>query len=185
MRCSSKPKPLLRFPDPSFAVTRLLRAGEYTSERPDDMAPGHLGLAAKDYAYSTAPKRRYTSLITQRLLEAAIASRWTRCTGKHFATEENAALHSIVIVSGRPDIEVRLDLPGQLLGFARLFGRSASRHVKRRDKGISTYLNVASLYSKWREPAIFAFGRALAKVPHHNGSLMVLTSSIVGMRHDS
>jgi exoribonuclease R len=72
---SSKRKPLLRFPDPSLAMIKLLRAGEYISERPDDTAPGHLGLAAKDYAYSTAPKRRYTSLITQRLLKAAIASR--------------------------------------------------------------------------------------------------------------
>ena len=101
------------------------------------------------------------------------------------ATEEDAALHSIVIVSGRPSMEVRLDLPGQLLGFAQLFGRPASRHAKPSDKGISTYLNAASLYSKWREPAIFAFGRVLAKVPHHNGSSMVLTSSIVRMRHDS
>lgn len=43
-------------------------------------------------------------------------------------------LHN-VRVSGRPDIEVRLDLPGQLLDSARLFGRSASRHARRCDKG--------------------------------------------------
>ncbi len=63
-----------------------------------------------------------------------------------------------------------LGLPGQLLGFARLFGRSASRHVRRRDKGISTDLNVASSYSKCKEPAMFAFGFILAKVPRYNGS---------------
>jgi exoribonuclease R len=74
MRFSSKPKPLHRFPDPSFAVTRLLRAGEYIPERPDDMAPGHIGPAVKDYAHFSAPKRCYTNLITQRLLEAAFAS---------------------------------------------------------------------------------------------------------------
>ncbi|MGD8857261.1 MAG: RNB domain-containing ribonuclease [Chloroflexota bacterium] len=56
-------------------MIKLLRAGEYISARPDDTAPGYFGLAAKDYAHSTDPKRRYADLIIQRLLKAAIASR--------------------------------------------------------------------------------------------------------------
>jgi exoribonuclease R len=56
-------------------VIKLLRAGIYISERPDKPVPGHFGLAVKDYAHSTDPKRRYTDLIIQRLLKAAIASR--------------------------------------------------------------------------------------------------------------
>ena len=88
----------LRFADISLAVIKLLGAGEYVAEQPGTDAPGHFGLAVKDYAHSTAPNRRYPDLLTQRLLKAAIAGRptpysydalaalATRCT-----TQEDAA----------------------------------------------------------------------------------------------
>jgi len=88
----------LRFPDLSLAVIKLLGSGEYTAELPGETAPGHFGLAVKDYAHSTAPNRRYTDLITQRLLKAAIAGKPSPYTGDelvvlatHCSKEENVA----------------------------------------------------------------------------------------------
>ncbi|MDB5034195.1 MAG: rnb [Chlorobi bacterium] len=65
----------VHFPDLSLAVVKLLGAGIYTVEGPDDTNPDHFSLALQDYTHSTAPNRRYIDLIIQRLLKSVTEGR--------------------------------------------------------------------------------------------------------------
>jgi len=87
----------LRFADLSLSIIKLMGPGEYVAELPGYTAPGHFGLAVKDYSHSTAPNRRYPDLITQRLLKAAIDQHPVpydrddlEALSKHCTEEENA-----------------------------------------------------------------------------------------------
>jgi exoribonuclease-2 len=88
----------VNFPELSLTLIKLMGAGEYVMEPPDADAPGHFGLAVKDYAHSTAPNRRYPDLITQRLLKAALAGATVPYSNdeldvlaKHCSEQETAA----------------------------------------------------------------------------------------------
>ena len=88
----------VRFPDLSLSIVKLIGAGEYSAEAPGEVSPGHFGLAVRDYAHSTAPNRRFSDLVTQRLLKAAIAGALSPYAlenlqelARHCTEEENAA----------------------------------------------------------------------------------------------
>ncbi|MGB5012592.1 MAG: RNB domain-containing ribonuclease [Pyrinomonadaceae bacterium] len=62
------------FPDLSLSVVKLIGSGEYVVERPGEDTGGHFGLAVRDYAHSTAPNRRFTDIVVQRLVKAVISA---------------------------------------------------------------------------------------------------------------
>jgi len=77
------------FADLSQTMIKLLGRGQYVVDRPGgDPPPGHFSLAVKDYTHSTAPNRRYPDLLTERLVEAALAG--DRCPYENQELEELA-----------------------------------------------------------------------------------------------
>ncbi|MEQ1604238.1 MAG: RNB domain-containing ribonuclease [Pyrinomonadaceae bacterium] len=64
----------LHFPDLSLSIVKLIGSGEYVVERQGEDSGGHFGLAVRDYAHSTAPNRRFTDIVVQRLVKAVISN---------------------------------------------------------------------------------------------------------------
>jgi VacB/RNase II family 3'-5' exoribonuclease len=63
----------VHYSDLSLAVIKLMGPGEYVLVGPGDSGEGHFGLAVHDYTHSTAPNRRFSDLVTQRLIKAVLA----------------------------------------------------------------------------------------------------------------
>lgn len=65
----------LHYPDLSLSIIKLVGSGDYTVQAADAESDGHFGLAVQDYTHSTAPNRRYSDLIVQRLVKAALENK--------------------------------------------------------------------------------------------------------------
>ncbi len=67
-------KDAVHYADVSLAVIKLMGPGEYVMTKAGGQEVGHFALAAHDYTHSTAPNRRFSDLVTQRLIKALMAS---------------------------------------------------------------------------------------------------------------
>lgn len=70
------------FPDLSLSIIKLIGGGDYVIQRKGEDAGGHFGLAVDDYAHSTAPNRRFTDIVVQRLVKAIIEERSAPYSGE-------------------------------------------------------------------------------------------------------
>lgn len=70
------------FPDLSLSIIKLIGGGDYVIQRKGEDAGGHFGLAVDDYAHSTAPNRRFTDIVVQRLVKAIIEERAAPYSGE-------------------------------------------------------------------------------------------------------
>ena len=61
------------YADVSLAVVKLMGPGEYILAKAGDSNVGHFALAAHDYTHSTAPNRRFSDTVTQRLIKSVIS----------------------------------------------------------------------------------------------------------------
>ena len=78
----------VHYPDLSLSIIKLMGPGEYVLAKGDeDDPPGHFGLAAQDYAHSTAPNRRFPDLVTQRVVDA-----WLDGKAPPYTDDELAAI---------------------------------------------------------------------------------------------
>ncbi len=77
------------FPDLSLTIVKLMGPGEYIARDPKREPVGHFALAVTDYTHSTAPNRRYTDLIIQRLVKSVIEQK--KCPYTYEDLEEEAA----------------------------------------------------------------------------------------------
>ena len=75
------------FPDLSLAMVKLMGPGEYVLVKPNEVSPGHFGLAVQDYTHSTAPNRRFPDVVGQRILKAYIAK-----AAQPYSTDELSAI---------------------------------------------------------------------------------------------
>jgi VacB/RNase II family 3'-5' exoribonuclease len=70
-----------RFADPdhyphlSVAISKLIGPGEYVVETAEKLGTRHFGLALRDTSHATAPNRRFSDLVNQRILKAALLGR--------------------------------------------------------------------------------------------------------------
>jgi len=62
----------IHFPDLSLSIVKLIGSGDYVVKVPGVDSDGHFGLAVRDYSHSTAPNRRYSDIVVQRLVKAAL-----------------------------------------------------------------------------------------------------------------
>ena len=178
----------VHYPDLALAIIKLMGPGEYVLA-PGNSATdqlGHFGLAARDYAHSTAPNRRFADLVTQRIVKAYLNSQpdpytdaeltliAARCNDRESAARkvERAQLKRVAAVALAGS--VGKTFPGVITGagpkavFVRVLNPPIEGKIVRGDQGLDVgdVLNVTLIHTD-PEHAFIDFARADATPPVH------------------
>jgi VacB/RNase II family 3'-5' exoribonuclease len=74
-----------RFPDLSLSIIKLIGRGEYVLGMPGQKDLEHFDLAQEEYTHATAPNRRFTDLVMQRLVKSCMGQEISPYTNEELA----------------------------------------------------------------------------------------------------
>lgn len=131
------------FPELSLTLIKLIGRGEYLLAVPGDLELGHFDLALQEYAHTTAPNRRFSDLVMQRILKSTLLHK-----KNPYSLEELSAIaqNCTVKAEAAAKVERRMRKSSAAVYF--------SKHIGKQYKAIVTGSNAKGTWVRLQDPPI-------------------------------